>query len=151
MCNVPPSLYSDAFIVIVLPLGSSKRSIVLISIIIVIPAVRMNNKINVINIPDQIGTDVKPTQSYESPKYVWFPLPIASNHGWTWSEKFPINNYQKTIPFHILTWKSLIFNTSFVFVDLNVWFVQWKENRCGAAISLATASFPFTDTFVNTQ
>lgn len=48
--------------VIVFPFASSKRSIVLISIIIVRPKVIMSRKMKVTNRPDQIGIVVNPTQ-----------------------------------------------------------------------------------------
>lgn len=55
--------YSLTFTVIVLPLGSSKRSIVFMSIMNVKPNVMMRARMKVTKSPDQIGVEVKPTQS----------------------------------------------------------------------------------------
>lgn len=65
--------------VIVLPLASSNLSIVLISIIIVIPKVMMSNRMAETKIPDQIGTEVKPTQSYASENLVSLEAPLKNN------------------------------------------------------------------------
>lgn len=50
----------------VFPLGSSNLSIVRMSIIMVIPNVRISKRMTVTNSPDHIGTVVNPTQSYAS-------------------------------------------------------------------------------------
>ena len=54
--NAPLLIYSETFIVMVLPLGSSNLSIVFMSIIIHNPKAMMTEKIEQMNSPDQIGT-----------------------------------------------------------------------------------------------
>lgn len=58
-------IYSEALIVIVFPLGSSKRSIVRMSIIIMTPPITMKSRRITMKRPDHMGADIVPTQSYD--------------------------------------------------------------------------------------
>lgn len=61
------SFYSAALIVMVFPLGSSNRSMVRMSIIIMIPKKVMDRRMKTTKRPAQIGTEKNPTQLIDSP------------------------------------------------------------------------------------
>lgn len=62
-------IHSEVLTEMLFPLGSSKRSIVLIPMIIVIPKVKTATRMIEQKIPDQIGMEKKPTQSLGRPNF----------------------------------------------------------------------------------
>lgn len=73
MFDIPMCFYSLALIVMVFPFGSSKRSIVRMSMIYVMAVDMIDSSRNVMNRPAQMAGLVKPTQSYESLNFSRLP------------------------------------------------------------------------------